>query len=99
MTSTTRPKPLLWLDETRGLYIPRDFANSFADRSKSVKNVDQKTWDILETGPEHELYWDTWANIKRDAVVIDENGVEYFIYQDGNCWLIPIGMTFIWSTS
>lgn len=88
----TRPEPLLWLDDHRGVYIPRDFANSFEDRNSSVKGVDPETWEILEAGPDHEVYWEAWNDVQRDAVVTDENGVEYNVYQDGACWLIPVGM-------
>lgn len=87
-----KPEPLLWLDDHRGIYIPRDFANSFADRAKSVTGVSDEDWAILEAGPDHEYYWDTWTEVERDAVITDENGVKFTIFQDGACWLIPEGM-------
>ena len=46
---------LLWLLDARGIYIPRDFATSFADRSKSVSGVDAEQWAILENGPDEEM--------------------------------------------
>ena len=64
---------LLWLSDARGVYIPRDFANSFADRAKTVSGVSDEDWTILERGPDYEdetgqtvcneSYWDagpTW---------------------------------------
>lgn len=102
-----KPDMLLWLSDTRGRYIPRDFAKSFADRAKSVSGVSDEDWVILEAGPDHELYWDTWDEITNygDVTVTDENGIEYFVYQDGDCWLIPKGMewqdekkSFAWPT-
>jgi hypothetical protein len=87
-----RPDMMLWLDDHRGVYIPRDFANSFADRAKSVSGVKDKDWLILEAGPDHELYWDTWNEVSDCARVTDENGVVYTVYQDGACWLVPEGM-------
>jgi hypothetical protein len=88
----TKPDMLLWLDDHRGQYIPRDFANSFADRAKIVSGVSDDNWEILEAGPEHELYWDVWNDVEQNAVVTDDNGVVYTLYQDGALWLVPEGM-------
>jgi hypothetical protein len=90
----TRPDMMLWLSANRGIYIPRDFAKSFADRAKSVAGVSDKNWAILEVGPdsENEGYWDTWTEVCDNAVVTDEHGNKYRVYQDGDCWLIPEGM-------
>ncbi len=88
----TKPEPLLWLSDSRGIYLPRDFANSFADRTKNVSGVSDEDWAILETGPDHEHYWDVWFDVQQTAVITDDNGTKYTIYQDGDCWLIPEGM-------
>jgi len=88
---------LLWLSDARGIYIPRDFATSFVDRAKAVSGVSEEDWAILEAGPDHELYWDNWTDVCEYATATDENGIEYFVYQDGDCWLIPKGME--WSDS
>src|SRR3954454_3190252 len=100
---TTKPDMLLWLSDSRGQYIPRDFANSFADRSKSVSGVADDDWAILEEGPDHELYWDVWTEVCDRAEVTDEHGHKYHVWQDGDCWLVPVGMewndetdTFVW---
>ena len=87
-----KPEPLLWLDDHRGIYIPRDFANSFANREKDVSGVDAEDWEILEAGPDHEHYWEAWDDVCDRATVTDEHGVQYHVYQDGACWLIPLGM-------
>lgn len=92
-----KPEPLLWLNDARGIYIPRDFAKSFADRAKHVSGVDDETWAILEAGPDHEHYWDAWQDVEQDAIITDENGVKFTVYQNGDCWLIPEGME--WSDS
>ncbi len=90
-----RGEMLLWLSDARGVYIPRDFATSFADRDKSVKGVSQEQWEILEKGPhDNESYWDTWDKVIYNARITDEDGIEYTIWQDGDCWLIPKGMEY-----
>ena len=87
-----QPEPLLWLSDSRGIYIPRDFAKSFTDRSKSVTKVSDENWAILDAGPDHEFYWEAWQEVCDHAVITDDKGVEYFVNQDGDCWLIPKGM-------
>ena len=89
---TTKPETLLWLADNRGIYIPRDFANSFIDRAKSVSGVSDEDWAILEAGPDHEHYWDAWTEVCDSAKVTDNNGNEFSVYQDGDCWLVPVGM-------
>jgi hypothetical protein len=87
-----KPEPMLWLSDARGQYIPRDFAKSFADRARDVAGVSDEDWAILEAGPEHEFYWDTWNDVEQSAVITDQDGSKYTIYQNGDCWLIPDGM-------
>lgn len=98
-----KPDVMLWLDDHRGIYIPRDFANSFANRDRDVSGVSLDGWYVLEAGPDHENYWDYWDDILNDAIVTDEHGVRYRLHQDGALWLVPEGMewnetddTFIW---
>lgn len=87
-----KPEMKLWLSDARGQYIPRDFATSFVDRAKHVTGVLDDDWAVLETGPDHDDYWDTWSEVEQNAVITDENGVKYSIYNNGDCWLIPDGM-------
>ena len=80
---------LLYLSDSRGVYIPRDFArDTFRD---CVHNVTEDDWNILLEGPGHEWYWDAWSTVCDDAVVTEqETGQAYAVYQDGDCWLIPL---------
>jgi hypothetical protein len=104
MTATDHaPDMLLWLSDARGVYIPRDFANCFTERAKVVSGVNDDNWEILEAGPEHELYWEAWTEVLDRAIVTSETGVKYRLHQDGDLWLIPEGMewsdeqdTFVW---
>lgn len=89
---TTRPETMLWLSDARGVHIPRDFATSFADRSKNVSGVSGDDWLILEAGPDNEYYWEAWTDVCDNAIVTDDIGNKYNVYQDGDCWLIPVGM-------
>lgn len=84
-------KQLLWLDEPRGINIPRDFANSFIDRDSCVTGVSAEDWAVLEAGPDHESYWETWDDVCSSAVVTDLHGTKYTVWQDGACWLLERG--------
>ena len=87
-----RPEPILWLNDARGIYIPRDFASSFSDRATYVANVSDEDWAILEAGPDHEAYWDAWSEVEAHAIVTDDKGNKFTVFQEGDCWLIPVGM-------
>lgn len=87
-----KPDTVLLLSDARGIYIPCDFARAFIDRAKSVANVTAEQWAILDAGPEHPEYWETWDEVLNYAVVTDANGVKYLLFQDGNLWLVPRGM-------
>lgn len=87
-----RPEPMLWLSDSRGIYIPRDFATSFTDRAKAVSGISAETWRDLEAGPDSEWYWEAWESACDHALITDDAGHKFTIYQDGDCWLIPQGM-------
>lgn len=92
MTDKRQADMLLWLSDARGIYIPRDFANSFANRDRDVSGVSAEDWAVLEAGPDHEFYWDVWNSVCDDARITDSKaGITYFVYQEGDCWLVPEG--------
>lgn len=100
---TKKPAMLLCLDDHRGQYIPRDFANYFVDLVDSVQGVELEDWNVLQAGPDHEFYWEVWHDVLDYAVVM-LNNVKYQLHQDGALWLVPVGMqwndktnTFEWS--
>lgn len=79
----------LFLSDARGVYIPRDFARSVArDR---VTGVSAEDFDYLENGPEGDAYWDVWSDVCDSAVLTDDDGTQYTIHQDGDCWLVEKG--------
>lgn len=84
-------EPMLWLSDSRGQFIPRDFVNSFANWA-NVTWVDPTDRATLQAGPEHADYWEAWDRVLTYARVTDNSGNTFTVYQDGECWLIPIGM-------
>lgn len=80
---------ILFSDSARGVYIPQHFAESV--RRDCVSGVDSHEWNILLLGPyENESYWHTWDSVQSRAIVTDPaSGVTYYLWQDGDLWLVP----------
>ena len=67
------------LSDSRGVYIPRDFALYCED----MDGVSAEDMEILKAGPDAEWYWEAWdsvlSNAKREI-----NGKVWRLYQDGD---------------
>ena len=80
----------LLLYDSHGIYIPQNFAGSFGCLWR-VEGMSEEQWVILEAGPEHEWYWETWEEVLNNAVITNPTTHERFtLYQDGDLWLIPV---------
>ncbi len=99
MASPNKPEMILFLDDHRGQYIPRDFAQSIG--RSCIEPRFYADLDTLAKGPQgaldsdddaSEWYWDIWQRFCDEAVITDLSGIRYRIYQDGACWLVPEGM-------
>lgn len=90
----SKPEVIFWMGDSRGVYLPRDFATCFVNRDKNVEGVSAEEWATLEAGPspDNEHYDETWCDVLDKAIVISEGGVRYRLQQDGDLWLVPVGM-------
>ena len=71
------------LSDGRGVYIPRDFAESCSH----WKGIHAEDLAILERGPDHENsqdYWEVWEMVEREAYYTDAQGNTWRLYQDGD---------------
>jgi hypothetical protein len=86
-----KPEPMLYLSDSRGIYIPQHFVQQTrADCITGLKEGDRM---ILETGPEHEWYWEAWEVALNNVRVTDPaTGTVYSLHQDGDLFLVPEGM-------
>lgn len=84
----------LVFEDRRGVYIPRDFAVEIIHRKFSGY-----TWEDVEelerignkedpNTEETEVYWEIWSKILADAEHIDNGYNKWFLYQDGDVFLI-----------
>ena len=76
-------------DSASGIYIPQRFANEInRDLVSGISAVD---WEILESGPSHLLYWDTWDRVEQNAELALDDGDtlnRYRLHQDGDLFAV-----------
>ena len=75
----------IFCDSASGVYIPQRFAKEV--NKELLSGVDRAELSILESGPDHEQYWDVWNNVENNAVVTTE-GHKWRLYQDGDLFLV-----------
>ena len=68
------------LDGCHGIYIPQQFVTTFT----GWQGISLEDETICAAGPDHEYYWDAWDAILSRATYTDENGQEWFLWQDGD---------------
>ena len=75
----------LLLNDSRGVYIPRDFAQYFI----GWKGIEAEDVEILLAGPdESDWYWETWDSVLYRAVYTDSNGNTWHLHQNGDLWAV-----------
>lgn len=91
MTAYDENQVILYLDDHRGVYIPRDSA--VETKRECISGVSQEDLDCLAKGPDQEWYWDTWNDVEQNAIITDpNNNVRYRIIQNGAVFLVPEDM-------
>jgi hypothetical protein len=86
-------KVILFASDSRGAYIPQHFAESIDKDRVTLGGFNPSSIDecleICAQGPDHENYWDAWADLLDSlTVTVKENGQTFRLYQDGDLWLI-----------
>ena len=77
----------LLVNDAMGIYVPQAFVKGYTTRDWEIDPVDAK---IIEAGPEHEHYWETWDDILAQARYEDDKGNVWGLYQDGDLWAVPV---------
>lgn len=82
----------LYFSDARGIYIPRDFAESL-DEQAYLEQTDlvKQAIDYVRLGPDQEHYWDEWTIIEQGFSLI-QNNVELTLHQSGDLWLVNTTM-------
>ena len=77
----------LLVDSASGVYVPQRFAEVI--KRDCVTGVSDEDYKVLEAGPEHEHYWDAWADVLDNAAVNCPKLGKCYLYQDGDLWIVP----------
>ena len=78
---------ILYASDRHGIYIPQYFAESI--KPDCLSGVSGEDMASLLAGPGHEFYLDAWCCVCSTAKITDSNGVTYYLWQDGDLWLVP----------
>lgn len=77
------------LSDRRGIYIPLHFAEGFKIGEGGWQGIDAEDLETIQEGPETEYYWEAWDSILNKAFFVDQNGLRWTLFQDGDLWVIP----------
>ncbi len=72
-----------FVDGANGIYVPQKFIEKVDTDEWGIKKEDI---EIIEAGPENELYWEAWDEVLRTASK-KVDGEEYVIYQDDDLFI------------
>ena len=93
MLNTFENDARLILSDSHGVYIPQLFCADIDAADAARIGVDFTDVQCCQAGPtpSNEWYWEAWQAILDSAVVIDDNGTRWCLYQDGDLWELPEG--------
>lgn len=69
------------IDGQWGVYVPQEFASRGLGEAWGLYAEDIA---VLLAGPDHEDYWEVWADVTRTASCVDANGKRWILNQDGD---------------
>lgn len=70
------------VDSSRGIYGPQYFATHYG-RDWGLSKYDRR---VLESGPDHPEYWETWESVLDSATMTDSAGNEWRLYADSDIY-------------
>lgn len=76
------PSISILFDSSRGYYIPKAFSEL-----EGWEGISKKDKNILQAGPNNNLYWETW-NYVLDNAKFKKDDNTWFLYQDGDLFAI-----------
>lgn len=76
----------LLIDGSQGIYVPQAFVTRYGPAQWGIAAEDV---EILEAGPDHEHYWETWDSVLSDAEYSNEHGT-WYLHQDGDLFAVVL---------
>lgn len=80
----------LLVDGAHGQYIPQIFVQNYKNYILE-KSVNADDLNILLEGPYAQYYWEAWDTVEQSAILQDDNGIRWTLYQDGDLWAVKEG--------
>jgi hypothetical protein len=77
----------LLLGDSHGIYIPQLYCSDISEDDCEALSIDWEDVQTCQSGPDEELYWDSWLSIC-DSASWEENGDEWRLLQNGDLWAI-----------
>lgn len=77
----------LLIDRHHGIYIPQLFVQQYRS-AILAESAHKEDLDIVEEGPDNELYWEAWDNIEQRIVLIGSGGGRFTLYQNEDLWAV-----------
>lgn len=78
----------LILSDSHGVYIPKLWADQLTEEDAEDLGVDWQDVLVCQSGPDTELYWEAWQQVLDSALIIDHDGSEWTLFQNGDLWEI-----------
>lgn len=83
----------LLLSDDHGVYIPQLYCDGMDEADAEAMGVDWADVMICQTGPDSELYWDSWQAILDSAQIIEpatlkEDETVWRLEQNGDLWQV-----------
>ena len=72
------------LSGSAGIYVPREFAQSFVVRESSL----DEAMSICAADPDHADYWECWAEILDNGTIEGKSGAVWNLWQDSDLFAI-----------
>lgn len=97
LTEFDADKLQLLVDSHHGVYCPEVFIKHYEgylspETKESFKSEIVSIKHGNANGDDSEDYWDSWMLILDNAVLIDDNGQNMLLIQDGDVWAYPEDM-------
>jgi len=77
----------LLLSDSHGVYIPQLYCQTLSEEEAEDSGISWQDVLTCQSGPEEELYWETWQQIC-DSAEWEEDGERWCLLQNGDLWQV-----------
>ena len=83
----------LLISDNQGIYIPQIYCQQLTQADAEAYGLDWEDVVICQSGPENQLYWDSWTVILDSAEIADQPSTKipetvWRLHQNGDLWMV-----------